>query len=146
MVADQEPSTPIMNWTLSDPILRMVFSVGIAYGSDTKTATRLMLEVAGSHPVVLKDPAPNAFFCGFGESSLDFELRAFVSDDRLPRGSSLELRWQKVSGPGEVSFDDTGSSRPRVSVTEPGSYALRLTASDGEASTERTVTVTVRAP
>lgn len=68
-----------INWTLSDTTTRVVIKVGVAYGSDTKLVTKTLLEVAQAHQVVLKDPAPSAFFLGFGSSSLDFELRGYVA-------------------------------------------------------------------
>lgn len=67
----------LVNWTLSDAMLRVVVPVGIAYGSDTEKAVQTLERVAIEHPLVLADPAPRAFFLGFGASSLDFELRAY---------------------------------------------------------------------
>jgi potassium efflux system protein len=77
----------LINWTLSDTVIRVTVPVGIAYGSDTKKAEALLLEVAGNNRKVLKDPAPAALFLGFGASSLDFELRAYTSYE-----SMVELR------------------------------------------------------
>lgn len=68
----------LVNWTLSSPNLRVVIQVGIAYGSDTRLATKLLYEVASKHPLVLPDPAPVVVFSNFGASSLDFELRVFA--------------------------------------------------------------------
>lgn len=67
-----------VNWTLSDPVTRVVFPVGIAYGSDTALAHRLLMKVAAEHPLVLEEPAPSAIFSGFGDSTLDFQLRVFI--------------------------------------------------------------------
>lgn len=68
----------LLNWTLSDQINRIVVNVGVAYGSDTQRVRELLLEVAASHPVVMKDPAPVATFEGFGEHSLNFVLRCYL--------------------------------------------------------------------
>ncbi len=68
----------LVNWTLSDTILRVVIPVGIAYGSDTKRARELLLKVGSSHSNILRVPEPQAFFLGFGDSSLNFELRVFI--------------------------------------------------------------------
>jgi potassium efflux system protein len=68
----------IINWTLSDPILRLVIPVGIAYGSDTVLAERLLLKTARDHPIVLDEPEPTVVFSGFGDSSLQFNLRVFI--------------------------------------------------------------------
>jgi len=68
----------IVNWTLSDPVTRVVVPVGIAYGSDTRLARDLLLKTARECPHVMDDPVPAALFKGFGNSTLDFELRVFI--------------------------------------------------------------------
>lgn len=68
----------LVNWTLSDTILRMVIKVGVAYGSDVDKVSEILLDVARQNPLVLKDPEPRAVFLAFGDSSLDFELRLFI--------------------------------------------------------------------
>ena len=71
----------LVNWTLSDTVVRVLVPVGIAYGSDTQKAKDLMLEIAKENDKVLDDPPPSVLFMGFGSSSLDFELRAFTKMD-----------------------------------------------------------------
>jgi potassium efflux system protein len=73
----------LVNWTFSDPILRVEIPVGIAYGSDTEKARERMLEVARENRNVLHDPPPSVIFMAFGASSLDFVLRAFTKIDTL---------------------------------------------------------------
>lgn len=68
----------VINWSLTDTILRVMIPVGIAYGSDTRLAYDTLLAVAADHPNVLKDPESTARFVLFGESSLDFELRVYI--------------------------------------------------------------------
>jgi len=70
----------VVNWSLSDQVLRLVIRVGIAYGSDTRKAGRILLDVAKGNSRVLPEPKPKAFFQEFGESSLNFELRTWVKD------------------------------------------------------------------
>jgi len=72
----------LINWTLSDPITRQIIHVGIAYGSDIKLAEKLLMEVATANDRVLSDPPPAAMFLGFGDNSLEFELRVFVKGVR----------------------------------------------------------------
>ncbi|MFC1793506.1 mechanosensitive ion channel domain-containing protein [Planctomycetota bacterium] len=69
----------LINWTLSDNVLRREFVVGIAYGSDTAKAERILYEVARNNPLVLKDREPVVIFKNFGDNSLEFELRVFIS-------------------------------------------------------------------
>jgi len=81
----------LINWTLSDAILRINIPVGLAYGSDTNLARETLLRVAREHPNVLEDPAPIAVFKRFGESSLEFELRVFIGRMDHFLGTSHDL-------------------------------------------------------
>lgn len=76
-------TSKLINWTLSDQILRIVVPVGVAYGSDTCRVQELLLKIARTNPNVLPNPTPAALFVGFGESSLDFSLRVFVPSPSL---------------------------------------------------------------
>ena len=69
----------LVNWSLSDKVLRVIVRVGIAYGSDTETAERILHEKAREHPLVLGDPEPVVLFSAFGDNSLNFELRVYIS-------------------------------------------------------------------
>jgi potassium efflux system protein len=75
----------LLNWTLSDPVNRIVVQVGVAYTSDTTQAREIILAAAQQHPHVLDDPAPSVTFDAFGDSALNFTLRAFLPnlDNRL---------------------------------------------------------------
>jgi potassium efflux system protein len=79
-------SERVTNWTLSNSVTRLVVRVGVAYGSDTDKARDLMLETIKSIPKVLETPPPQVLFFGFGDSSLDFEIRVFLRnfDERVP--------------------------------------------------------------
>jgi potassium efflux system protein len=87
----------VVNWTLSDPITRVKVRVGVAYGSDIGLAHRLILEAVRAVPLVREDPPPQAFFVGFGESSLEFDVYAFASQlaDRLPITHEVHLRVER---------------------------------------------------
>jgi small-conductance mechanosensitive channel len=61
-------------------MVRIKVPVGVAYGSDMSLVMRILMECAQDHPMVVSSPAPRALFMGFGESSLDFELRVFTPD------------------------------------------------------------------
>jgi len=68
----------VMNWTLSDSTVRVVIPIGVAYGSDAARVRALLLQIARANRRLLETPPPQAFFVGFGASTLNFELRAFV--------------------------------------------------------------------
>lgn len=69
-----------INWTLSDSTTRVVIKVGVAYGSDTELVTKTLIEIGKANEIALNEPEPTAFFLGFGDSALNFELRVFVSN------------------------------------------------------------------
>ena len=68
-------------------------------------------------------------------------LSAIVADE-LPT-DELQLRWSKVSGPGDVAFGNTASKTTRVSFSMPGMYTLRMDVQDGEQTSSDTVVLTV---
>ncbi|TFH22931.1 MAG: mechanosensitive ion channel, partial [Myxococcales bacterium] len=70
----------LVNWSLTDGVLRVEIPVGVAYGSDVERALELLRGVAADNQDVLKDPPPQALFLGFGDSSLSLELRTFSPD------------------------------------------------------------------
>jgi small-conductance mechanosensitive channel/uncharacterized protein YndB with AHSA1/START domain len=68
----------VTNWVLRDTHGRLRVKVGVAYGSDVDKVRDILENVGRQHPEVITDgsaPAPRALFMGFGDSSLDFELR-----------------------------------------------------------------------
>ncbi len=70
-------SKEVINWTLSDVSRRLIVPVGVAYGSDPHQVLDLLVRVARDNPDVMTEPEPYGLFIGFGDSSLDFELRAW---------------------------------------------------------------------
>jgi hypothetical protein len=73
-------------------------------------------------------------------------LGGTASDDGLPAGVALALKWTKVSGPGAVSFTDATTSATTAAFHAPGTYVLRLSANDSEFSVADEMSVTVSAP
>ena len=87
-------SEPVVNWSHGDPKVRINIPVGIAYGSDVPKFRRVMTEVALAQQQVLRDPAPNVFFIGFGDSSLDFEIGVWTAEMlRNPKRFRSELNY-----------------------------------------------------
>lgn len=91
-------SERVTNWTLSNSITRLIVRVGIAYGSDTDKARDLIMETVKGQKKILDTPAPQVFFMGFGDSSLDFEIRVFLRsfDDRAPMRHTLHTEIYKA--------------------------------------------------
>ncbi len=81
----------ILNWTLSASLNRIMIPVGVAYGSDTKKARKILVDVATDHPRVLADPAPTASFEQFADSTLNLVLRAYLPDLENRIGTITDL-------------------------------------------------------
>jgi len=81
----------VTNWVLRDTYGRLRINVGVAYGSDIEKVREILEAVAHEHAEVITDgraPAPRALFMGFGDSSLDFELRVRIL--RIDRRFSVQ--------------------------------------------------------
>ena len=70
----------VINWSHSNNLVRLQVPVGISYDSDLETATKLMLEVAAGTTRVLQEPKPVCLLTGFGDNSVQLELRVWLND------------------------------------------------------------------
>ncbi len=74
-------------------------------------------------------------------------LSASVTDDGLPTEPGMvSVVWSSVSGPGMVAFSNPTTAATTAAFSQPGSYVLRLTATDGDLSNSDELTVTVNLP
>ncbi len=67
-------TSTLFNWTENGTVLRGSVSVGVDYSSDVEKVKEILLEIADSHPHLMKNPTPNVIFKNFGDNSLDFQL------------------------------------------------------------------------
>jgi potassium efflux system protein len=70
----------LINWTLTSALNRVSIPIGVAYGSDTALARRILTEIVEAHPLILEDPAPVVTFDAFGDSTLNLTLRFYLPD------------------------------------------------------------------
>jgi len=70
----------VENWSYSNSLLRLRRAVGISYESDLRLAMKLCLEACDDVQRVLKDPKPVCLIKGFGDSSVDLEMRFWIND------------------------------------------------------------------
>ncbi|WP_068259000.1 mechanosensitive ion channel domain-containing protein [Rubripirellula obstinata] len=73
----------VINWTLSDPVSRITLPVGVAYGTSVARVREIMLTIAENSSSVMSEPPPHVLFKGFGDSTLDVELRVFIPKREL---------------------------------------------------------------
>ncbi len=89
----------LLNWTLSDEVNRIVIVIGVAYGCDLERAKALLLEVAESHPLIVKKPGASVTFDSFGDNALQLTLRCYISmkdmSSRLQIVDELHTRLDK---------------------------------------------------
>ncbi|MEP3277942.1 MAG: DUF3772 domain-containing protein [Stappiaceae bacterium] len=83
----------VKNWMHYDDSGRIIIAVGVSYDSDPEQVQSVLLECAKDHERILAYPAPVVFFMDFGSSSLDFELRCFLSDVNYSMNVRSDLRF-----------------------------------------------------
>jgi potassium efflux system protein len=74
----------VINWTLREAKRRMHVPVGVAYGTDKDLVKKAILEAADNVEFTLKgfkNRKPDVWLVGFGDSSLDFELIVWLTDE-----------------------------------------------------------------
>jgi small-conductance mechanosensitive channel len=79
----------IINWTLSDDIVRCDVSVGVAYGSSTRETVKALERALEEHDLILKKPEPIIAFKNFGDNALVFEVFFWI---RLGKGRMVRLQ------------------------------------------------------
>ena len=99
----------VVNWSYSSRDVRVKAPVGVSYGSDLDHVTKLLYQAADETSRVLKSPPPRVNLMGFGDSSVDFELRFWIDDPEEGLGnirSDVYMRiWQLFQEHGiEIPF------------------------------------------
>ena len=137
----------VINWTLSSLRRRVDIPVGIAYGTDPERVIALLVELASAHPSVIHNPKPAAFFLGFGESGLNFELRFWTYQEAwFQLKSDVAVRLVKALREAniEIPFPSATCLRQfihlscqRLSLPKVGRHDLRHTSAVLLTSTSR---------
>ena len=70
----------VINWSFSDRNVRVRVPIGISYDADPRKGIELCLQAAKSCSRVLQDPQPKCLIIGFGNNSIDLELRFWIDD------------------------------------------------------------------
>jgi small-conductance mechanosensitive channel len=103
-------SEPVVNWSYSSTEVRLKkLPVRISYRADLRQAIELCQEAATETPRVLEAPRPVCLVKGFGDSTIDLELRIWINDPKSGISnvkSDVFLRiWDKFHAQGiEIPF------------------------------------------
>ena len=116
-------SERVTNWTLSSTRRQILLSIPVAYGNDPTQVRDLLKATISAHPDVLKAPPPRAFFLGFGDSALNFEVRFWAARPQVV----LDLKSEVALG---IAAALTNAGM-KVPVPQ---RALHITRSDHDAS------------
>lgn len=89
----------VVNWSFSNNAVRLNMPIGISYSADVRLAIRLCLEAAAEVPRVIGEPRSACLLRGFGDNSVDLELRIWIEDPQNGtanvRSEVLLLVWDK---------------------------------------------------
>jgi small-conductance mechanosensitive channel len=99
----------VVNWSHTSSQVRLKIPIGISYNADVHKACALCREAAAETRRVLKEPAPACLLLGFGDSSVELELRIWIQDPkngvRNVKSDVLLLVWDKFHAHGiEIPF------------------------------------------
>ena len=100
----------VTNWTLREVYRRIRVPFGVAYGTDKDLVKKAALEAAENVPFTLKDNKrrePQVWLVGFGDSSLDFELVVWLTDEAVRRPASVNAayNWEIETALGKYGIE-----------------------------------------
>ena len=73
-------TNPVINWSYTDPRVRLKLPVRVSYRDDPELALSVLLQAAEDQKRILRDPAPVSRMMGFNDYGFDLELRFWISD------------------------------------------------------------------
>jgi len=99
----------VVNWSYSNNAVRLKIPIGVSYNSDVRKAIALCLEAAAEVQRVIREPKSVCLLKGFGDSSVDLELRIWIDDPQNGvsnvKSQVLLLVWDKFHEHGiEIPF------------------------------------------
>jgi small-conductance mechanosensitive channel len=73
-------SNPVINWSYTDPRIRLKLPVRLSYKDDPELALAVLVQACEGHARVLKEPRPVSRLMHFGDSGIEMELRFWITD------------------------------------------------------------------
>jgi small-conductance mechanosensitive channel len=105
-------SYKLTNWTLKEPVVRVRIPFGVAYGTDKELVRKAALEAADEVQFTLKTVpgrTPDVLLVNFGDSSLDFQLRVWVTRQGVRRPGRVKADYYWAL---ETKFKEYGIEIP----------------------------------
>jgi small-conductance mechanosensitive channel len=73
-------SNAVINWSYTDPRIRLKLPIRISYQDDPELALQVLLTACEGQRRVLRDPPPVSRLMQFGDHGIELELRFWISD------------------------------------------------------------------
>ena len=73
-------TNPVINWSYTDPRVRLKLPIRVSYRDDPELAMQLLLDATEGHPRILRDPKPVSRLMSFGDHGIELELRFWIPD------------------------------------------------------------------
>jgi small-conductance mechanosensitive channel len=73
-------TNPVINWSYTDPKVRLKLPVRISYDDDVELALAVLLKTTEDQRRVLRDPPPVSRLMAFSDYGMDLELRFWIAD------------------------------------------------------------------
>jgi potassium efflux system protein len=105
------------NWTHRNRLARVDIPVRVAHGTNPRKVHDLLLAIAREQPRILRNPEPMVAFLGYGDTSLDFELRYFIGDVMTGVVIQNELRFAIIE---RFAAERIGMPRPQAAQPVAG--------------------------
>jgi small conductance mechanosensitive channel len=83
---------PIINWSITDPVITWRIDVGIAYNADIDRAREIMLEAAKRHPLVLKNHDITVRVTELGDFAVNMRLAMDVPNRDVAYTTACDIR------------------------------------------------------
>ena len=73
-------SNAVINWSYTDPRIRLKLPIRVSYRDDPEAALQILLTACEGQRRVLRDPPPVSRLMHFSDSGIELELRFWISD------------------------------------------------------------------
>lgn len=98
-------SNQVVNETAPQRHVRLEFPFSVAYGTDPELVEDVLLEACEEANLIREQPSPHVLFLSFGDSSLEFIVRAYISHPLSEKRARDQLNRLAVAGFEEAGVD-----------------------------------------